>query len=164
VPLVGPVFGEVRARYPSLDDTRLVHEAIRRIIDHMVSDLVAETRRRLERERPGSAADIRTLDAPVASFSPEMRAHDKALKSFLFDRMYRHYRVNRMASKAHRIVQELFLLLLDEPQCLPTEWREQADQPGSRVTARIVADYIAGMTDRYALDEHYRLFDRYATT
>ena len=78
--------------------------------------------------------------------------------------MYRHYRVNRMASKARRIVGELFSLLLDEPQCLPTEWRQQADGVATPGTARIVADYIAGMTDRYALDEHYRLFDRRATT
>ncbi len=79
--------------------------------------------------------------------------------------MYRHYKVNRMASKARRIVQDIFRLLLAEPQCLPTEWRE----PGGRgrtadATARIVADYIAGMTDRFALDEHARLFDTYATT
>ena len=93
-----------------------------------------------------------------------MREHDRALKTFLFERMYRHYRVNRMASKARRIVQELFELLYDEPQCLPTEWRQQAAAPDSHETARVVADYIAGMTDRYALDEHYRLFDRYATT
>jgi dGTPase len=97
-------------------------------------------------------------------FSETMRANDRALKAFLFERMYRHYRVNRMASKARRVVQELFQLLLAEPQCLPTEWRHQADGTGQARTARVVADYIAGMTDRYALDEHHRLFDRYATT
>ena len=86
------------------------------------------------------------------------------MKRFLFERMYRHYRVNRMASKARRIVQELFRLLLAEPQCLPTEWQSQAAGAGTRETARVVADYIAGMTDRFALDEHHRLFDRYATT
>ena len=88
--------------------------------------------------------------------------NDKALKAFLFERMYRHYRVNRMSSKARRIVQELFRLLHEEPECLPTEWRQQADGPGAPATARVVADYIAGMTDRFALDEHARLFDRYA--
>jgi dGTPase len=76
--------------------------------------------------------------------------------------MYRHYRVNRMSSKARRIVGELFRLLHREPQCLPTEWRQQTDGPETAVTARVVADYIAGMTDRFALDEHARLFDRYA--
>jgi dGTPase len=78
--------------------------------------------------------------------------------------MYRHYKVNRMASKARRIVQDIFGLLLAEPECLPTEWRALVGHAGSDETARLVADYIAGMTDRFALDEHARLFDTYATT
>jgi dGTPase len=164
VPLVGPVFRDVATRHPGLDEARLIHESIRRVIDRMASDLVAETGRRLADSRVETARDIRHLGAPVAAFSETMRSNDKALKAFLFERMYRHYRVNRMASKARRVVQELFQLLLAEPQCLPTEWRLQADGAGQSKTARVVADYIAGMTDRYALDEHYRLFDRYATT
>src|SRR5258708_4820505 len=164
VPLVGPVFGEVAARHPGLDEPRLIHESIRRLIDRMASDLIAETGRRLADARIKSAAHIRALGAPVVGFSETMRVADKALKAFLFERMYRHYRVNRMASKARRIVQELFALLLDEPECLPTEWRQLADDPGTATTARVVADYIAGMTDRYALDEHRRLFDRYGPT
>jgi dGTPase len=164
VPLVGPVFAEVAARHPGLDEPRLIHESIRRLIDRMASDLIAETGRRLGAARIKSVADIRALGAPVVGFSETMRANDKALKEFLFERMYRHYRVNRMASKARRIVQELFQLLLNEPECLPTEWRQLADRPHTATTARIVADYIAGMTDRYALDEHRRLFDRYAPT
>jgi dGTPase len=164
VPLVGPVFRDVATRHPGLDEARLIHESIRRVIDRMASDLVAETGRRLADSRVATARDIRHLGAPVAAFSETMRSNDKALKAFLFERMYRHYRVNRMASKARRVVQELFQLLLAEPQCLPTEWRLQADGAGQSKTARVVADYIAGMTDRYALDEHYRLFDRYATT
>jgi dGTPase len=164
VPLVGPVFREIAEHHPGLDESRRIHEAIRRLIDRMASDLIVETKRRLDTTRVKTVADIRNLGAPVVAFSETMRAHDKALKAFLFERMYRHYRVNRMASKARRIVQELFTLLLNEPQCLPTEWRQFADGPGKAGTARIVADYIAGMTDRYALDEHFRLFDRYATT
>jgi dGTPase len=164
VPLVGPVFRDVATRHPGLDEARLIHESIRRVIDRMASDLVAETGRRLAESRVETARDIRHLGAPVAAFSETMRSNDKALKAFLFERMYRHYRVNRMASKARRVVQELFQLLLAEPQCLPTEWRLQADGAGQSKTARVVADYIAGMTDRYALDEHCRLFDRYATT
>lgn len=164
VPLVGPVFREVAALHSGLEETRLIHEAIRRLIDRMASDLIAETKRRMADAHIKSVGDIHHLGAPVVAFSDTMGAHDKALKAFLFERMYRHYRVNRMASKARRIVQELFALLLGEPQCLPTEWRQLAGEPGAAVTARIVADYIAGMTDRYALDEHYRLFDRYATT
>ena len=164
VPLIGPVLRDVGKLHPGLEEPRLVHEAIRRLIDRMASDLIAESRRRLADARVKSAADIRALGAPVVAFSDAMTQQAKGLRDFLFERMYRHYRVNRMASKARRIVQELFRLLLAEPQCLPTEWRQQADGPDNPGTARVVADYIAGMTDRYALDEHYRLFDRYATT
>ena len=95
----------------------------------------------------------------MAQFSDEMRANDKALKSFLFDNMYRHYKLNRMTSKARRVVLDLFQLLLAEPGCLPTEWRRNAGNPGARETAELVCDYIADMTDRLALDEHRRLFD-----
>jgi dGTPase len=164
VPLVGPVLHGLQKTYPRLEEPRLIHETIRRVIDRMVGDLIEETRRRLAAARPASAAAIRALGAPVAAFSDAMGAHDKALKSFLFEHMYRHYKVNRMASKARRIVQDIFGLLLAEPQCLPTEWSSQADAPHSVVTARIVADYIAGMTDRFALDEHARLFDTYGKT
>ena len=162
VPLVGPVFREVRARYPKLEGTRLIHESIRRLIDRMASDIIAETARRVAAGKIASADDVRRLGAATVAFSDAMRANDKALKEFLFERMYRHYRVNRMSSKARRIVGELFRLLHREPQCLPTEWRQQTDGPETAVTARVVADYIAGMTDRFALDEHARLFDRYA--
>jgi dGTPase len=160
VPLVGPVFAEVRQRYPRIDEARLIHEAIRRLIDRMVRDLVGETGRRLAQSGVQSADGVRSLAEPVAAFSPEMREHDRALKGFLFQRMYRHYRVNRMSSKARRIVRELFQLFLAEPQCLPPEWRATKGA-GPAETARIVADYLAGMTDRFALDEHRRLFDTY---
>jgi dGTPase len=164
VPMVGPVLAEVSRHHPGLEEPRLIHEAIRRVIDRMVADLSAESRRRLGEARVKNVADIRALAAPVVGFSAAMTAEARGLRAFLFERMYRHYRVNRMASKARRIVRELFQLLLAEPQCLPTEWRQHVDGPGQPATARIVADYIAGMTDRFALDEHYRLFDRYATT
>ncbi len=162
VPLAGPVFGEVAADYPGLEEPRLVHELIRRMIDHMVGDLIEETRRRLNASGAGSAAEVRALKAPVAAFSVEMRQNDRALKGFLFERMYRHYRVNRMSSKARRVVRDLFALYLAEPECLPGEWRGLAAGPDDPQTARVAADYLAGMTDRYALDEHHRLFDTYA--
>jgi dGTPase len=164
VPVVGPIFREVAARYPGIEQQRLIYETIRRVIDRMVGDLVGETRRRLAASSVASVAAIRALGAPVVAFSAEMSANDKALKAFLFERMYRHYKVNRMASKARRIVQDIFGLLLAEPECLPTEWRALVGQAGSNETARLVADYIAGMTDRFALDEHARLFETYATT
>ncbi|MGH7032613.1 MAG: deoxyguanosinetriphosphate triphosphohydrolase [Stellaceae bacterium] len=164
VPLVGPAFTEVERLHRGLDEARLIHEAIRRLIDRMVTDVVEESRRLIAAAGVDSAAGLRRLNRAVIGFSAPMREEERGLRAFLFERMYRHYRVNRMASKAHRIVRELFELLVSEPECLPTDWRLQAPAPGERQTARVVADYIAGMTDRFALDEHFRLFDRYATT
>jgi len=164
VSLVGPVFHGVASRYPEIEEPRLIHESIRRLIDRMVGDLIDETRRRLAARAPKSADEVRALDTPIIGFSDEMRRNDRALKDFLFERMYRHYRVNRMSSKAHRVVHDLFALYLAEPQCLPREWRHLAAAPDEPQTARVAADYLAGMTDRFALDEHHRLFDTYART
>ncbi len=162
VALAGPIFAEVAERYPGIETPRLIHESVRRLIDRMVTDLLTETRRRLEAARPASADDIRRREAPVADFSEEMKGNLRLLREFLFQSMYRHYKVNRMASKARRVVRELFRLYVGEPQCLPTEWRRQADGLVEAELARVVADYIAGMTDRFALGEHQRLFDPYA--
>jgi dGTPase len=164
IPLVGPVFHGVASRYPKIEEPRLIHESIRRLIDRMVGDLVGETRQRLAGRPLESADEVRALDTPIVGFSEEMQRNDRALKDFLFERMYRHYRVNRMSSKAHKVVHDLFALYLAEPQCLPREWRELAAGPDERRTARVAADYLAGMTDRFALDEHHRLFDTYART
>ena len=130
----------------------------------MVHNLLEETGRRLADANPKSVEDIRALDHPVVAFSDDFAEQDRALKKFLFDYMYRHYRVNRMASKARRLVQELFRLFLDEPNTLPPDWRRKTAGPGTEQTAIAVADYIAGMTDRFAIDEHRRLFDMDART
>jgi dGTPase len=159
VPLVGEMFRDVAKRYPRLAQSRLIHEAVRRLIGLMVEDLASETRRRIEALAPRTAADIRHQGAPVAAFSAGMQGNDRALKDFLFDNMYRHYKLNRMTSKARRLVRDLFRLFVEEPGCLPTDWRRLAGGPGAVATARVVADYIAGMTDRFAGDEHRRLFD-----
>jgi dGTPase len=157
VPLVGPVFAEVSARYPGLEAPRLIHESIRRLIDRMASDLIEETRRRLAEANPQSVEDIRRLGRPMVAFSPVMRDNDRALKRFLFDRMYRHERVNRATARAKRVVQELFDAYLADPTRLPGEWQVEAGPYGSVQTARLVADYIAGMTDPYAFDAYRRL-------
>jgi dGTPase len=162
LPLVGPTFAELERRYPGLERQRLVNEAIRRLIDHMVNDLLAESRRRLAAAKPSDVEALRRLGRPVVAFSAEMRENDRAVRAFLKEHMYRHFRVNRMTSKARRLVAELSRLLLDEPECLPTEWRRMAGPAGSPETARLVTDYVAGMTDRFALDEHSRLFDYHA--
>ncbi len=159
VPLVGPVFRDVARRHPEIDPARRIHEAVRDLIGAMVRDLLDETGRRIAALKPECADDVARAEKPVAAFSDVMREHDRVLKAFLFDNMYRHYRLNRMTSKARRVVDDLSRLFIDEPDCLPTEWRHRAAGAGSPRTARRVADYIAGMTDRYALDEHRRLFD-----
>jgi len=159
VPLVGPVFSEVASRYPGIEQERLIGESIRRVIDRMVSDLLTETHSRLDAWRPRSADEVRRLGRPVVAFSPEMTEKARGLRDFLFERMYRHYKVNRMTSKARRVVTDLFQIFLDEPDCLPAEWRRRADGPRTQRTARLAADYIAGMTDGFALKEHRRLFD-----
>jgi dGTPase len=162
VPLVGPVFAEVERRYPGIEPTRLTHEAVRRLINAMVEDLLAESRARIARLRPASVAEVRQLGEPLLAFSAGMRENNAVLQGFLRQRMYRHWRVNRMTSKARRVVRELFEHLLAEPNALPPEWQALTDGPGTPRTARRVADFIAGMTDRFALAEHRRLLDPHA--
>ena len=128
------------------------------MIGAMVEDLIAESQRRLGQAQLTSVEAVRRHGAPVIAFSEAMSAHDRALKAFLYERMYRHYKVNRMASRARRVVRELFALFLDEPECLPSEWQARCQGRREPATARVVADYIAGMTDRYAFREHHRLF------
>ncbi|MDP6602621.1 MAG: deoxyguanosinetriphosphate triphosphohydrolase [Rhodospirillales bacterium] len=162
VPLAGPAIREVDAAWPGLEASRLAHETVRRMIDAMVADVLAETRTRLDEAAPRSAEEVRRLAHPVVAFSAPMERDSRDLKSFLFERMYRHFKVNRMTSKARRVVGDLFALLLAEPECLPSEWRDRAETAGQATeSARLVCDYVAGMTDRYALDEHRRLFDLY---
>ena len=159
LPLVGKAFSAVAKTYPDLEPQRLVHESLRRVIDAMVVDLVEETERRLARHRPGDVGAIRGLGSPVVAFSPGMGEAIGALRRFLHVHMYGHYRVRRMQLKAQRVVQELFERLLAQPDCLPPEWQARAGAPGAPETALAIAGYIAGMTDRFALDEHDRLFN-----
>jgi dGTPase len=157
LPLVGNLMAEIRTRYPALEPARFVPELIRRLIGHMIEDVLTASRGRLEALGPRSADDVRRADAMVIGFSPEMAATDRAIKAFLFERMYRHDRVMRIMRNAEAIVADLFAHYIAEPQALPPEWRLTlpADSAGA---AHHVADFIAGMTDRYALIEHARLF------
>lgn len=164
LPLVGAALA--RARVASLDvpPPRLRHELIRRVIDGLVSDLVAETRRRIEALAPRDADAIRAAPGPVVAFSPAMAQANRAIKEFLFARMYRHWRVVRMSNKARRVTEELFGLLHETPTMLPDGWRALAGEGDPARAAPVVADYIAGMTDRFALEEHRRLTDPFVTT
>jgi dGTPase len=151
VPLVGPVFGEVADRWPDLEQGRSIHESVRRLINAMVTDLIAESTSRIVAAAPADADAIRALSHPVIAFSEGMAENDRALKAFLFTSMYRHDKVNRMAEMGSKVVRELFGLFLSQPEKLPAEWQDGTEGPGSLATARIAGDYIAGMTDRYAL-------------
>jgi dGTPase len=122
-----------------------------------VIDLVEETARRLAAVRPADAAAVRAHQAPVVGFSPQVGEPLQQLRSFLHSRMYCHYKVRRMQRTARRVVRELFAILHEEPDCLPPDWQTRAGAPGDAQTAEAIADYIAGMTDRFALDEHDRL-------
>ncbi len=164
--LMSPIVAEVRQEYGALTEGRLIQEIVRRLIGAMVGDVLSESRQRLTESAPDSPEAVRSAGRPLVSFSPAMARNDKALKGFLFKRMYRHYKVNRMASKARRVVRELFELFMEEPNTLPPEWvrADGSADVDDKIRARLVGDYVAGMTDRYAMLEHDRLFDKYART
>jgi dGTPase len=159
VPLAGEVFRDVMARYPRLERDRVISEAVRRLIGLWVGDLIAEFRRRVAEHNPRTVEEVRALPLPLAAFSDEIAARQKPLRDFLFQRMYRHDKINRMMDEARGTVRDLFGLYLNAPEVLPSPWRERAQAGGSDMTrrARVVCDYIAGMTDTYAIDEHRRL-------
>jgi dGTPase len=158
VPHVEEAIDVVRDRYPGLERTRLIHEVVRRLINGMVTDVLDESGHRIAKLRPQSVEEIRTAKTAVVAFSSVMSEAEKHLKAFLFEHLYRHKSVARMRKVAHQVVTELFERMLAQPSEMPTEWRGAAPAPNTKATARIVADYIAGMTDRYAFNEHIRLF------
>ncbi len=159
LPLIGDALAEARRAAPSGVEDRVPSEMIRRVINMMVGDVVAESRRRIAALGPASVDDIRRAPRPVVAFSDGMIEANNVLRDFLFTRMYRHWRVNRTMAKSKRVVQMLFSLLHGGPQMLPPMWRARAGDAGSPHCARVVCDYIAGMTDRYALEEHRRMTD-----
>ena len=160
LPLIGTCYASVDREWPGLEDSRRNHEALRRVFGMMVEDVLAASTQRLVTEAPDSMAEVQALDGPVIVFSERMTAHIAAIKSFLFAGMYRHHRVKRMRQKATRVVTELFEIFMGDPGVLPDGWREQAEAAGDgHKRARIIADYIAGMTDRFALEEHRVLTD-----
>ena len=160
VPLVGDTFRSARADFPGIDKTRLGFEAVRRLIGEMVADCLTESNKRLKEAAPESASDIRDLDHPVVAFSETMSTIDLQLKEFLFTNMYRHQRVNEMTRQAGEVVRSLFAAFMADPSSLPAEWQSKAGSTGSAETAHVVADYIAGMTDRFAVDEHAKLVEQ----
>ena len=159
VALPREIIAGIRRAYPALEPGRLVHEFVRRLIGLLIEDVVAETRRRLAALAPATADDVRQADSAVVGFSPAIAEAERLIKGFLETHMYRHERVKRVMGEASDVVRDLFARYSAHPDDLPAEWRAGFDDLDQASRARRIADFIAGMTDRYALAEHQRLFD-----
>lgn len=163
LPQVSAILRDIDASYGDLSPSRLTHELVRRLISVFVSDLLAQSSANLEALGGTTADDIRKAGKAIIAFSPGMATDLEIIRDFLFTNMWRHYKVNRMTSKARRVVTELFDLFMSETNTLPTEWQAHDGQAiasmAPPVRARIIADYIASMTDRYAMLEYQRLFE-----
>ena len=164
LPMVGEMFREVSNKFGALEESRLIHETIRRLINLMVNDLLKTSKANLAELDLQSPEEIRALSHPVVAFSEAMRQNDRALRGFLFEQMYRHERVIRETSRAKKVVAALFEGYFQDLANLPEDWQGRAkalDEPGR---ARLIADYIAGMTDRFTFAEHARLYGDTAET
>jgi dGTPase len=157
VPLVGGILADIDGEHPGVETARRVHEVVRRIITRMIEDVIAECGRRVAMLKPRSAVEVREAPRPVIGFSPAMDKADRDIKGFLYTHMYRHDRVAHVMADAEAVVRDLFGHYSKTPADLSEEWREGIGASGSD-RARRIADYIAGMTDRYALIEHGKYF------
>jgi len=163
IPLFSQIRIEVEKSYPTIEERRKTHEIVRRMIDRLANDLIETTTRNLAKARPQSLADVRNAKSPLVSFSPEIQQQNLALKRFLRENLYSQYRVYRMAKKARIVVSDLFNAFFEDPKLLPQKHlnraRNMENNSGDTGRARAIADYIAGMTDRYAIMEHGKLFE-----
>lgn len=159
VPLSRAILTDVRDRYPHLDPVRAGHELTRRQITAMVEDVIATAGAVLREVAPKDSAAVHDAGRAIVTFSPAMRADEKALKAFLYRNLYRHPAVMDVRAGVDRVVRDLFDVYFADPRAMPEGWREGLDRADDRVRARYAADFIAGMTDTYALKEHRRLFD-----
>lgn len=162
VALFANAYDEVMMQYPGLGGRRLIHEIIRRMINRQVVDLLQNSERLLTEASPKSVDDVRQCGAALVAFSGDMAAAHQELKQFLRDRLYRHYRVHRMSVKAQHMVRGLYEAFFEDPKLLPDEYQKRTrtleSEFGTSGRARAVADYVAGMTDRFAIAEHQKLF------
>jgi len=163
--LFGHYFAKVDSAFPQVSERLKVNETVRHMINFLIVDVVEETGRRIRAQNINSFADVRAATTPLVAFSPAARKKNGELKKFLYKNMYRHYRVARMASKAERVIREIFDAYMQNPAMLPHHQQHEmttarsSGSLGKQRLARIIADYIAGMTDRYALEEYERLFN-----
>jgi dGTPase len=160
MPKTAAMIEAIDARWPQLDDARRGAELVRDLISYLIADVFAETQKRLAEVRPGSVDEVRFHDGPLVGFSPEVEEAEAFIKTFLRERMYRAPRVMLVMSDAARVVRDLFTRYSREPSDLPAEWRPAVERVSDATEqARLIGHFIAGMTDRYALTEHGRLFD-----
>jgi dGTPase len=159
-PIVGPQVSEILRTYGEIELGRLIGEIVRRLMSTLIIDLLTETRRRLAEAAPPKAADIRKQPRAMAAFSEGMAGEVKALKQFLFARMYRHPHVTGSMNRAKDVVTALFEAFSADPAKLPSDWAKACGGKGDARTVSVVRDYIAGMTDNYALREYSRVFHK----
>ena len=159
VPIIGDIAKTIKRQYPALEAGRRVHETVRLLITRMIDDVVAETDLRTRKLAARSADEVRAAREPVVTFSAAMAKSDADVKGFLYPRMYRHQRVAAIMADAEKVLRDLFDLYVREKAALPAEWTSDLPKGDEGARARRIADYIAGMTDRYALIEHARHFD-----
>ena len=154
---------QVMNKYPDISKRQCIHEVIRRMINQQVTDLISSTSERLGLLAIATVNDVRNCSVPVIGFSDEMREKNHLLKRFLRKNLYRNYRVHRMSHKAQQVVKSLFETFFDDPRLLPPDFqlssRKCRGEGSDQQRARVVADYIAGMTDRFAIAEYERLFN-----
>ncbi len=159
VPMIGPAIRSVQKDWPAIDDRMLRLEAVRRMIGVMITDVQEETAKRLAEDGIETAEDIRTAKRQMVQFSKGVYDDLSRLRGFLFERMYKHYKLNRTRSHAKRTLNEMFNLFMSEPDTLPTQWFQLVCSKDTETArARVICDYIAGMTDAFAIEEHRRLF------
>src|SRR6478672_10332939 len=158
VTLIGNILSVIDAQYSGIEPGRRAHEIVRALITRMIEDVIAESGRRIAMLSPRAAAEVREAPRPVVGFSPAMEKTDRDIKGFLYPRMYRHDRVMRVMADAERVVRDLFAHYTEAPDDLPQEWGEGIVGSDASKRVRHIADYIAGMTDRYALIEHAKYF------
>ncbi len=159
IPLVGKALSDVLKAYPKLPRTKVIHETVRRMIGDMIMDALATTEKNLKRIHPKSADDVRHGHATIVCFSAQMQENSRVLKSFLTQRMYRHKDVLAIMARASRMISNLFQAYMNDPKLLPKDWQDGFLFSNESGHARQVCDFIAGMTDRYAIEQHRRLFD-----
>ena len=160
LPVIGGLLREVRDQYPGIDPARLTHELVRRLIGRLIEDVVAESTRRFGVAAPTSSDEVRAAGNAMIGFSPMMASADRAIKEFLWTHMYRHPRVISVMNGAGEVVRQLFAHYFVQPQDMPPEWAQGLEDADAPTRARRVADFIAGMTDGFALNEHARLFPK----